>query len=103
MTEIRFDTAFGSYYSISVLGEGGSGRVYKVRDSDGKIYAIKCLTKSTKEKRKRFKNEISFCQSNTHKNIVTVQNHGIVQMGGEECPFYVMPCYPGTLRDLMMK
>jgi serine/threonine protein kinase len=105
MAELLFETSFHSYRVINTLGEGGSGRVYKVEDDGGKVFALKCLdaSKTTKEKRKRFKNEIFFCLRNTHKHIITVSDYGITAIKGKECPFYVMPYYLSTLRELMKK
>lgn len=105
MAELLFETSFHSYRVINTLGEGGSGIVYRVEDSGGKVYALKCLdaSKTAKEKRKRFKNEIFFCLRNTHKHIVVVSDYGIATIKGKECPFYVMPYYPSTLRELMKK
>ena len=95
--EASFDTAFNSYRVVGILGEGGSGKVYKVVDESGKEYALKCLEpqKATTEKLKRFKNELFFCLQNRHKNIITVQDHGTAIIKGVKSPFYVMPYYPG--------
>lgn len=105
MSDLLFETLFNSYRISSTLGEGGSGTVYRVEDSSKKTYALKCLdaSKTSREKRKRFKNEIFFCLRNTHKNIVTVSDYGVATIKGNECPFYVMPHYLSTLRELMKK
>lgn len=105
MAELLFETSFQTYHVISNLGEGGSGRVYKVENDDRKVFALKCLdaSKITTEKRKRFKNEIYFSLRNSHKHIVQVSDYGIVKIRGKQCPFYVMPFYPSTLRELMKK
>jgi serine/threonine protein kinase len=50
-------------------------------------------------KAKRFKNELLFCLNTNHKHIVRVVDHGISLDGST--PFYVMPRYSGSLRDLM--
>ncbi len=55
-----FETLSDTYSVTGVIGEGGSGRVFVVKDTSGKMYALKCLFPhlSTTQKRKRFKNEV---------------------------------------------
>lgn len=62
--------------------------------------SLKCLAadRITKERLKRFKNEIEFCQRCNHGNIVRVLDTGTAFVGGVKCPFYVMKLYTGTLR-----
>lgn len=101
----QFETAFTTYAVIEPIGEGGAGRVYRVSDEAGQPYALKCLDpgKLTTEKRKRFKNEVRFCERNDHPNVLTVLDHGVHRADGKSCPFYVMPLYSGTLRGLLGK
>src|SRR2546422_7130384 len=98
-----FKTALEVYRSLGVVGEGATGTVYKVEAETGEIFAVKRLDphKATTERRKRFKVELHFCTKNEHKNIITVIDHGIASINEEDCPFYVMPFYPRTLRGLM--
>jgi serine/threonine protein kinase len=69
-----FDTPFDTYTSSSVIGEGGTGRVYVVTNGAGEEFALKCLKPECirSERIKRFKNEIQFCQHCSHPNIVSV-------------------------------
>ena len=99
----EFSSAFDTYATVSVLGEGGAGRVFEVSNQDGEHFALKCLVpeRVTEERRKRFKNEIAFCQRTAHLNIVRVLDAGVVDVAGVKCPFYVMPLYRTTLRDLI--
>lgn len=101
--KLIFQTAFGLYGIVGIIGEGGSGRVYKVEDESSETYAVKCIHPEnlTQKRRKRFKNELSFCHSNDHKNILKVLDWGSVELKGKQCPFFVMPYYPSTLRTLM--
>jgi len=98
-----FSTAFETYTLVRPIGEGGSGRVFAVRDTTGREFALKCLLPAlaTSEKRKRFKNEIEFSRSNRHRNIIKLSDIGICKWGDVETPFYVMPLYPQTLRTLL--
>jgi serine/threonine protein kinase len=98
-----FLTAFDQYATIATIGEGGAGRVFEVRDTSGETFALKCLHPdlATTEKRKRFKNEISFCSKNTHPNLIRVLDWGVVDWGDTQTLFYVMPKYAGTLRGSM--
>jgi serine/threonine protein kinase len=95
-----FVTPMGTYTHEKQLGEGGCGRVFGVLDEAGQRFAIKLLdpNKATKEKFRRFKNEIFFGRSVMHANIAPVLDYGMVLMGGAESPFFVMPLYASTLR-----
>src|SRR5262245_14978086 len=102
-SNLVFETAIDTYQGQEILGEGGAGTVYKVSNSDGEFFAVKLLDphKTNTKKLKRFKNELTFCQRNKHKNIVTVLDHGVIEFKEKNPPFYVMPFYPSTLRKLM--
>ncbi len=98
-----FTTTFATYTATHIIGEGGSGRIFEAVDDAGGKYAIKCLdpAKATKEKVKRFKNELQFCLRNQHPNILTIIDHGVFIKEESKSPFYVMPLYDGSLRDLL--
>jgi serine/threonine protein kinase len=97
------ETTFNRYALVSIVGEGGAGRVWRATDSAGKDVAIKILNadRATSERRKRFQNEILFCLKNTHANIVRVIDHGIDLSSGKATPFYVMPLLSGSFRRLL--
>jgi serine/threonine protein kinase len=99
---INLQTAFGEYRLDEQLGEGGAGRVYGGVDDSGAQIAIKVLTQTSSDKKRRFKNEIAFLARNKHANIVTVTDHGVAS-GSVKGPFYVMRRYNGNLRVLMGK
>jgi serine/threonine protein kinase len=99
---INLQTAFGEYTLDEQLGEGGAGRVYGGVDDSGAQIAIKVLTQTSSDKKRRFKNEIAFLARNKHANIVTVTDHGVAT-GTVKSPFYVMRRYNGNLRNLMGK
>lgn len=100
---VVFTSTFATYAATHIIGEGGSGRIFKASDDAGGIYAIKWLdpAKATKEKVKRFKNELQFCLRNRHRHILTIVDHGVFIKGESNSPFYVMPLYDGSLRDLL--
>jgi serine/threonine protein kinase len=99
---VTLETAFTAYTVTELLGEGGAGRVYGGTSAEGDHVAVKVLSAPSTDKRRRFKNEISFLQRNTHANIVTVQDTGVAHIGSQfNGPFYVMKRYDGSLRDLM--
>ncbi|MCU7841619.1 MAG: serine/threonine protein kinase [Candidatus Thiodiazotropha sp. (ex Troendleina suluensis)] len=93
------NTAFATYNVLRSVGQGGNGFVYEVEEDDSR-FAIKVLdpARATREKLKRFENEYRFCSSERHKNIIRVIDHGIAN---DEAPFFVMPLYEGSLRDLI--
>lgn len=101
--KMTFQTTFASYTEVGIIGAGGSGRILEVVDDSKERWALKLLdpTKATREKSKRFKNEMSFCLKNKHRNIVTVMDHGIFVDGKIAAPFYVMPHYQSSMRKLL--
>lgn len=98
-----FRTAFRVYRIGRQLGEGGAGRVFEATDEEGRRYALKVLNRNslTSEKRRRFQNEIAFCQQRVHPGIIAVEDYGYFEEAEEAIPFYVMPLYPQTLRKLI--
>jgi serine/threonine protein kinase len=102
---VSFETTFGVYSVDEVLGEGGAGRVYGGVGPDGTAIALKVLAeeRASADKRRRFKNEISFLTRNKHRNIVTVIDHGVARGGDLNGPFYIMRRYHCNLRQLMEK
>lgn len=88
------------YEIISKHASGGNSEVYKVKDSEGNTYALKIINKdSSKEKMKKFKNEMKFCEKNNHKNIIKIIDNGITDDKSQM--FFIMPFYEKTLRDFM--
>jgi serine/threonine protein kinase len=81
------ETAFSEYKLAEILGEGGAGKVYAATADDGSPVAIKILTTSSKDKRRRFKNEINFLERNKHQNIVSVLDHGTALINNVAHPF----------------
>ena len=102
-TPLKLKTAFSDYTIVEVIGEGGAGRVFGGVDEAGTQVAVKVLTQVTSDKRKRFKNELAFLQSNLHRNIVTVSDFGVAELQSVRGPFYVMPRYAGSLRERIDK
>ena len=98
-----FITTFATYTATHIIGEGGSGRIFEATDDARGIFAIKWLdpAKASKEKVKRFKNELQFCLRNEHPHILTVTDYGVFVNGENSSPFYVMRLYDGSLRDLL--
>jgi serine/threonine protein kinase len=100
-----FETTFASYTSTRIIGEGGTARVYQTNDQDGQPWAVKVLDpkKASRDKLKRFQNEYIFCSKHSHSNIVTVVDHGVTLIDGVKSPFFVMPLFEGSLRNLMVQ
>lgn len=97
-----FVGTFGRYEVVKQIGQGGSGVVFEARDEDDEVVAIKALRTDlvSRDKRKRFKQEIHFCQRQLP-NIVAIRDHGSFESSAERGLFYVMPRYTQSLRDLM--
>jgi len=98
-----FVTTFATYTATHIIGEGGSGRIFEANDDEGGICAIKWLdpAKATREKAKRFKNELQFCLRNRHPHVLTIVDYGVFIKKEDNSSFYVMPLYGGSLRDLL--
>lgn len=100
---LEFVTAFGRYTAraTDLLGQGGSGRVYRATDEQGNAVAVKVLEPgtATKEKARRFKNEILFGATARHAHVVPVLDSGSIRLRNGDASFYVMPLYPATLRQ----
>jgi len=100
---MRFKTRLDTYSSVKVIGEGGSGRVFEVEVSNGQRFALKMLNPAgvTETKRKRFRNELNFGRRARHDNIVSVVDDGEVDVNNVPVPFFVMPLYAKSLRNLL--
>jgi serine/threonine protein kinase len=101
MAKKLFETATNTYSAEDEIGQGGAGIVYRVHDDEGHRFALKCLVATASLTRRRFRNELSFCQQKQHRNIVQVVDSGVVRSGQEARPFYVMQVYDCTLRTLI--
>jgi len=92
------------YELLSLLGEGGMGSVYKVRDRElGKIFALKFLRPELvpdKFVMKRFEQEIQAESSLSHANLVTIYAHGKTTKG---VPYFVMDYVPGESLATILK
>ena len=93
-----FTSAFETYTSVKPpIGYGGCGTVFEVTDSDGVKLALKVVDGSriSRQKLKRFRNEIQFCLHPRSNHIVRILDYGKGEGGQLFC---VMPYYPSTLR-----
>lgn len=95
-------TAFDEYKILEQIGEGGNGTVSKALDSYSLDVAIKVVPKNiSREKLKRFRNEINFCHKYSNENIIEVKDNGFYTEKEIEYIFYVMPLYECSLRKQM--
>lgn len=90
---------YGSYLEeykvIELVATRGNLEVYKVQNSDAQMYALKLLNKGiSKEKIRRFKNEMGFCIKSNHDNIIKISDNGITE--DKTQIFYIMPLYYKT-------
>ena len=99
----KIKTISNEYIIRNQIGQGGNGTVFLACDDSGKEYGVKAIdrTRTSKEKLKRFHNEIAFCSNNSHENIVPIIDRGTYYNDSKDLVFYIMPFYPSTLRDLM--
>lgn len=96
-----YKSAFNEYTIKGSLGSGGAGTVYAVTDLDLQPFALKEIdpSRSNSQRRKRFKNEMLFCENHHHANIIKVLDYG---RGPSGEPFYVMPLFEMTLQKAMV-
>lgn len=90
---------------LAVIGQGGMGSVYKVRDlNTDRIVALKLLKPELCEDKavlKRFQQEAASLAELDHENIVAVYDHGITSDGA---PFLIMQLLEGdTLAGFISK
>ena len=99
----KIKTISNEYIIRNQIGQGGNGAVFLACDDSGKECGVKAIdrTRTSKEKLKRFQNEIAFCSNNSHENIVPIIDRGTYYNDSQDLVFYIMPYYPNTLRDLM--
>jgi len=88
---------------ISLLGEGGMGSVYRVRDKTlNSFFAVKILRPDlarNKNALRRFQQEIQAIIDFNHPNLVSVYGQGVSKQGA---PYLVMDCLPGkSLADIL--
>ncbi|HMP51129.1 MAG TPA: protein kinase [Candidatus Melainabacteria bacterium] len=93
------------YELIEKLGEGGMGRVYRVRDLTlDKEFAIKILQQDLSKDAsalKRFNQEIDAAAALSHANLISIYKHGTTHNGE---PYLVMDYLEGpSLADLIEK
>ena len=95
----KLSTAFETYTVVKSLGSGGAGEVYLVKDESGASFAAKSLrTGLSKQKLKRFHNELMFGMKEDHPHLIKVLDFGL---GEDGAPFYIMPLADSTLRAMM--
>jgi serine/threonine protein kinase len=96
----RLTTAFEEYTIQGQIGQGGNGTVFAALDSTRNNVAVKVIDRDTtsRDKLKRFKNEIGFCLKNEHPNIIKVLDYGANSNNNKDIIFYVMPYFTTTLR-----
>src|SRR5262245_56269985 len=91
------------YEILSLLGKGGMGAVFKVRDKNsGKLFAVKMLKPQLSQSsnaRHRFQSEAQALMSLTNVNLAAVYDFGV---GTGGAPYLVMDFFGGkTLAELI--
>jgi serine/threonine protein kinase len=83
------------------LGEGGAGIVFAATRDDGEAVALKVLRPSSgsREKLKRFRNELYFCLRTSDPHIVPVTDFGLISTDEGAATYYVMPRMASSLRE----
>lgn len=101
-----------TYRYLTLLGDGGNGRVFKMIAKDGPnaglIVAVKFLELSREEiRRTRFETEIEALKKLSHPNIIKAYGDGIYNLrrGPEnrEIPFYVMEYQPRSIASVIKR
>lgn len=87
------------------ISQGGNGTVFQVRNSLNEVFALKAIDRQriSRDKLKRFRNELHFCENHSHKNIIQVIDSGTYTESNKQIVFYIMPLYSGTLNSEINK
>ncbi|MFT3835883.1 MAG: serine/threonine-protein kinase [Myxococcaceae bacterium] len=89
----------GRYELLSLLGEGGMGRVYRARDRElGEVIALKTVLpqRADPDGLERFKDEVRLARRITHPNVLRIYDLGVF----EGTPYFTMEYLAGgSLRD----
>lgn len=92
----KFPNLGDRYEVLALVGRGGMGVVYKVRDKAvDKVFAVKVLNHDLVQDRisvKRFEQEAKAASALTHANLAAVYDYGV---GVSGCPFLVMDYLEG--------
>ncbi|MGD9679676.1 MAG: serine/threonine protein kinase [Candidatus Obscuribacterales bacterium] len=95
-TNLPHEALGANYQFLALLGRGGMGSVYKVRDlSLGTDFAVKILNEELAENAealKRFYMECEAASSLSHPNLVSVYKHGQTKQGS---PYLIMDYIEG--------
>lgn len=96
--------SYGNYYIIEELGRGGFGAVYKAKNKQGEIVALKTMipeigTNLREENTQRFQREIKILEALYHPNIVNFLDRGITV--DNEYYFVMEYCNGGSVADLI--
>jgi serine/threonine-protein kinase len=78
--ELSVGQEFAGRYDVEgILGRGGMGAVYRVRDRAlGEVVALKLLTLSTERAVERFRGEVRLARRVTHPNVARIHDFGEV-------------------------
>ncbi|MBP9090429.1 serine/threonine protein kinase [bacterium] len=95
-TQEQFPNLGDRYEVLALVGRGGMGVVYKVRDKAvDKVFAVKVLNHDLVQDKisvKRFEQEAKAASALTHANLAAVYDYGVGLSG---CPFLVMDYLEG--------
>lgn len=94
-------------YTIEgLLGKGGMGSVYRVKDTESKaVFALKILdrginSKESKDLSESFQQELNIAKELTHANIVSIYEFGETRNG---IPYLLMDCVQGEGLDHLLE
>ncbi len=82
----------GRWTIVSTISAGGQGDVYRVTDRTGELsgqWAMKRLRR--KDRVGRFRQEVEILRRLRHENIITLVDAQVVEDGGDDASFLVMP------------
>lgn len=108
LTFKKVQTEANEYILGKVIGNGGTSVIKSVKDKDNKEYAIKILIAGLEqadsppqESLKRFQAEIEFQKKCNCPYIAPILDNGVIENGGKEYYFYIMPLYKSSFRDVL--
>lgn len=91
------------YEVLNLIKEGGNGRIFKVKDKNGKLFALKeiKLEGISKEKKKRYERNLKEVKNFKHENIIEIKSIKIKEVDEKKQIIYIMPLYEKDFEEVI--
>ena len=99
LTKIKDEFLNLNYIIDEKIKEAGEGVVYKAH-KNGQNFAIKIIKERSKEREKRYEQEIKYVQALDHPNVIK-SIYGYLTIDNEKVQYSLMPYYERNLKELI--